>query len=109
VTRRLLKAKHVDKQEFDRPNEKAISKGGTFAAKASDPAGHTPKASAATPQLHLGGVFPGNHAGSPEAVGGKGKPGQAGWPQRERYRGRDPSRARGGAPSKMRRVAADAR
>ncbi len=80
----LLKGEHVDKAEFDEANEKAIAQGRASGDGRADPAGHH-QGVAADPQLHLGGVVPGNHAGADRGVG-PGQARQAGRPEGERHR-----------------------
>ena len=56
----LLKGEHVDKAELDEDNDKALRAWPASGHGRADPAGHH-QGVAADPQLHLGGVVPGNH------------------------------------------------
>ena len=80
----LLKGDHLDKAEVDEENAKAEARGGRPAITPAGPARHH-QGVAADPQLHLGGLVPGNH---PRAHRGLG-PGQDRHPGRaegERHR-----------------------
>jgi DNA-directed RNA polymerase subunit beta' len=89
----LLKGEQVDKIELDEENAKAIARGGREAKAEPVLLGIT-KASLADPQLHLGGLVPGNHA-RPHRSFGAGQARQASRPEGKRHRRpSDPGRHR---------------
>ena len=64
----LLKGEHVDKAEFDAANEKAEAEGRRLASGEPILSGHH-QGVAANPQLHLGGVLPGDHPRAHRSLG----------------------------------------
>ena len=76
----LLKGETVDKAEFDEANDKAIARGGRPAHGRADPARHH-QGVAPDPQLHLGGLLPGDHPGAHRG-GGAGQASTSSWASR---------------------------
>jgi hypothetical protein len=102
----LLKGEHVDKPNWTRSTPRPLNNLRPRGFRRADPAGDH-QGQLADPQLHLGGVLPGNHARADRGFG-SGQARQAGRPEGERHRRpADPGRHRRARPAASKKIAAD--